>query len=84
MPTKTFVQLGMNKLGKLEDIEEELGIDLITLFDILKNGCRDINGKFYGKVYLDVEEKELFEIVDNECIYSVSSLSQCSKKEQLL
>ena len=28
----------MNKLGQLEDIEEELGIDLITLFKALKNG----------------------------------------------
>lgn len=27
-----------NKLGKLEDIEEEVGIDLITLFKALKNG----------------------------------------------
>ena len=27
-----------NKLGQLEDIEEELGIDLITLFNVLKNG----------------------------------------------
>ena len=27
-----------NKLGQLEDIEEELGIDLITLFKALKNG----------------------------------------------
>ena len=26
----------LNKLGQLEDIEEELGIDLITLFKILK------------------------------------------------
>ena len=26
------------KLGKLEDIEEELGIDLITLFEALKYG----------------------------------------------
>lgn len=26
------------KLGKLENIEEELGIDLITLFKALKNG----------------------------------------------
>lgn len=26
------------KLGQLEDIEEELGIDLITLFQALKNG----------------------------------------------
>lgn len=28
----------INKLGQLEDIEEELGIDLITLFKALKNG----------------------------------------------
>ena len=27
-----------NKLGQLEDIEEELGIDLITLFKALQNG----------------------------------------------
>ena len=28
----------LNKLCKLEDIEEELGIDLITLFEALKYG----------------------------------------------
>ena len=28
----------VNKLGKLEDIEDELGIDLITLFNALKQG----------------------------------------------
>lgn len=28
----------INKLGQLEDIEEELGIDLITLFKALKDG----------------------------------------------
>ena len=28
----------IDKLGKLEDIEKELGIDLITLFSALKNG----------------------------------------------
>lgn len=27
-----------NKLGKLEDIEEQLGVDLITLFKILEQG----------------------------------------------
>ena len=34
----------IDKLGQLEDIEEELGIDLITLFKALKNG-------FYAKVF---------------------------------
>ena len=28
----------LDKLGQLEDIEDELGIDLITLFKALKNG----------------------------------------------
>ena len=32
------VQNGYNKLGQLEDIEEELGVDLIVLFKALKNG----------------------------------------------
>ena len=31
----------INKLGQLEDIEEELGIDLATLFKALKNGIYD-------------------------------------------
>ena len=31
-------QIIRNKLGQLEDIEDELGIDLITLFKALKNG----------------------------------------------
>lgn len=33
------------KLGQLEDIEEELGIDLITLFKALKNGFWHIDEK---------------------------------------
>ena len=58
----------VHKLGQLEDIEEEIGIDLITLFKALKNGIywKDDNGKFYyfdlkGSV-LDFNEKM---IVDN-------------------
>lgn len=34
----------MNKLGQLEDIEEELGIDLITLFKALSQGVFLKNG----------------------------------------
>lgn len=40
------------KLGKLENIEEEIGIDLITLFKALKNGCWIRKG-FYGTCYLE-------------------------------
>ena len=38
-----------DKLGQLEDIEEELGIDLITLFKALKDGYY-IKG-FDGEIY---------------------------------
>lgn len=41
-------------VGKYEDIEEQLGIDLITLFKALKNGCWIRKG-FYGTCYLDGE-----------------------------
>lgn len=40
------------KLGQLENIEDELGIDLITLFKALKNGCWIRKG-FYGTCYLE-------------------------------
>jgi len=33
-------RLGIDKLGLLEDIEEELGIDLITLFNIYNQLCK--------------------------------------------
>ena len=52
---------GCNKLGQLEDIEEQLGIDLITLFKAFKNGCYGIqNGKIYKMniVRLDSQDKE--------------------------
>lgn len=43
-----------DKLGKLEDIEDELGIDLVTLFKAVSCGCylKDKNGKvaFSGDV----------------------------------
>ena len=52
------------KLGQLEDIEEELGIDLITLFKALKNG-------FYAKV-------KLYETVRlHEHIYNGDELANC-------
>lgn len=34
----TYDRDRLNKLGQLEDIEEELGIDLITLFKVLTEG----------------------------------------------
>ena len=38
----------VDKLGKLEDIEKELGIDLITLFKALRNGIWTNQEQCYG------------------------------------
>ena len=38
----------VDKLGKLEDIEEELGIDLVTLFKALRNGIWTNQEQCYG------------------------------------
>lgn len=38
------------KLGQYEDIEDELGIDLLTLFKALKNG---IYSKQYGHLFVE-------------------------------
>ena len=38
LKTIKYIDECMNKLGQLEDIEEELGIELLTLFKALKNG----------------------------------------------
>lgn len=58
------------KLGQLEDIEEELGIDLITLFKALKNGIWwkgitsfNTSGIFFEEnPQLDIENKLLIKI----------------------
>lgn len=42
--TKSIIQ----KLGQLEDIEQELGIDLITLFKALKQGGVYVKADFLG------------------------------------
>lgn len=43
-----YISMGIQKLGQLEDIEEELGIDLITLFKALK---QNMWYKHYDKEY---------------------------------
>lgn len=51
------------KLGAIEDIEQELGIDLITLFKALKNGFYTI---FYNK-----------NKYDNSCYYNIDLEFKC-------
>ena len=49
-----YVRHSLNKLGQLEDIEEELGIDLTTLFKALTQGIWAWENVFRGD---DVERK---------------------------
>ena len=62
----------LNKLGKLEDIEEELGIDLITLFEIynklfeqkfvyFKVG-NEIKREYYDYYVIDCQNKEIISV----------------------
>ena len=46
----------VNKLGQLEDIEEELGIDLITLYKALKDGSYI---KYNGKIVHILPDKHI-------------------------
>lgn len=53
----------INKLGQLEDIEEKYGIDLVTLFEALKNG---IWRKKFNKIW-HIEPENLF--IDNKMTF---------------
>lgn len=51
MPNSIEIRMALEKLSKIEDMEEELGIDLITLFKALKDGIN---------VYYEDEERYKF------------------------
>ena len=64
------------KLGQLEDIEEELGIDLITLFKAMKQGIyykEEVWGKMFSGfssiIYLSLKDKCLMEECDDGSIH---------------
>lgn len=46
-------KMAINKLGQLEDIEEELGIDLITLFKALNYGIWCWNDKGHEEYFFE-------------------------------
>lgn len=56
----------LDKLGPLEDIEDELGIDIITLFKALKNGVYLKDG--YNS-FKDNGDKWFITSVENEVAY---------------
>ena len=66
---------GTDKLGKLEDIEEELGIDLITLVKALKNGIYGSmyggkpNNKYNSVIFIEPRSFKLCLHIDEPCIY---------------
>ena len=78
------------KLGKLEDIEEELGIDLITLSKILKHGCyvKPWKKVWFSKVMtLQTNEfgiLKLFDFNDNDYSLRNYGIDFALTKEELL
>ena len=89
LKTIKSIDVCMNKLGQLEDIEEELGIDLITLFKALKNGC-------YVKPWTEIKHSyeirtgsdniHLFLLDENDNHYSLKDYGKtwALTKEELL
>ena len=57
----------VEKLGKLEDAEEELGIDLIKLFKALKDGI------YFKHNYYGIEHKQVSYITRTALVYRYSS-----------
>lgn len=60
------------KLGKYEDIEQELGIDLITLFKALKNGFyfkyKDktlSSNDYFFQITTDLRDNWIFDIISD-------------------
>ena len=69
----------LNKLGQLEDIEEELGCDLITLFKALKQGY--IYEKMEDEITKkDVDMLDFREGIKGVCLdksYGIDNYKQC-------
>ena len=69
----------LNKLGQLEDIEEELGVDLITLFKALKQGY--IYEKLEDEITKrDVDMLDFREGIKGVCLdksYGIDNYKQC-------
>lgn len=57
----------LNKLGQLEDVEDELGIDLVTLFKALKNG---VYVKLEDNEDIDfIEQVSMDNVMEEPCFY---------------
>ena len=66
---KCVVSNCSQKLGKIEDLEEELGIDLITLFKATQQGIwmkRNKDFYFFDNLIVDLKHKCLVQIISND------------------
>ena len=84
-----WTKLALDKLGKLEDIEEELGIDLVILIKALKNGCyikpwAEI--KYSYEIRTGSDNINLFLLDENDNDYSLKDYGKtwALTKEELL
>lgn len=65
-------EICLDKLGQLEDIEEELGIDLVTLFKALKNGIYVNNEHIYKG--LDEEQNDDIQLFECRLLDGIKGL----------
>lgn len=73
-----IVNDAVNKLSALEDIEEELGIDLITLFKALKDGVYHWHINVYGNYNMNFITKVFKEVeldISSKKLYHISEIS---------
>lgn len=72
-------ELANQKLCALEDIEEEIGVDLITLFTALENGVYRWHINVYGDYDKSFVEKVFQEVeldISSRQLYHVSEISR--------
>ena len=70
------IDQGINKLGQLEDIEEKLGIDLDTLFKVLRDGFYRISLIDNDLKYKDLYDKKYW---TEDRIYIITGEKQPDK-----
>lgn len=71
----------IEKLGQLEDLEEELGIDFITLFKALKNGVYVKNEYAYD--YYEIEYKKVRGI-EKTGLSAISNICEFPECDEIL
>jgi len=72
-PNTSMVQdeiAGTQKLGQLEDVEEEFGIDLVTLFKAFKNGVYvKIDGEIDYIQYVSIFKKRKWHLYSSSTFW---------------